>query len=296
MSASARTPTEDTLLLAATAAALARRGWPAAKTAGLLAEALPHGPERAQLAMAADALSRGESLPSKGELTTSALLARGEVAGAESLAELAHAHALELRAKRLAAAGIAYSAAGLAFGAMLVVLGDRVARTTAALYVDLGATSNAAIMAQGILSIAKNIGWILAIVSAVGVVAAMFGRGFLPGVTSMRAASRLRRVAAALAGGVPERDAFALAHPGAEGFGTLDLKAREHALALRLAAIGGAESAARSLGEELERDAREASRLWRLVLPYAGVGAMLAVLAVLAISLLAPVLLLGGMF
>src|SRR5687768_6505541 len=49
--------TEERMLLAATAASLAKRGWPAAKTAALLAEATPAGPRRAALEAAAAALA-----------------------------------------------------------------------------------------------------------------------------------------------------------------------------------------------------------------------------------------------
>lgn len=292
-------PSEDTLLLAATAAALAKRGWPAAKTAALLAEALPHGPVRAELSTAAEVLARGERLGSAtqaGALSTTALLARGEEGGAESLAELAKSHALELRARRLAAAGVAYPATGLAFGVVLIALGGYVADVALSLYGDLGVPmSGAATVAHGLLSIAGVVGWILAVVSLIGVIAALVGRGFLPGVTSMRAAASLRRVAAALGSGIAEGEAFALAHPGASGFDSLPvLRARERALAKRLAAIHGVERAARSLAEELERDAREASRLWRLLLPYLGLAALVATLATMALSILSPILSIGG--
>ena len=284
--------TEDALLLAATAASLARRGWPAAKTAALLAESLPEGAPRTRLAAAAAALERGDA---PGTSFTgdplAALLARGETAGPDALAAIAHAHTLELRARRMAAASLAYPATTAAVAALMIGLGGRVQRTLSGFYTDWSVPpSGLGAMALAILPWVEIAGWILLVCAIAALVAMAFGAGFLPGVRSLRIASLLRQIDAALASGVAEPAAFSMVWPGARGFDSLPLRERERCLAQRLATRMGAGPAARALALELERDAREANRLAFLLFPFVGLFALLLLFGLTGLAILGPIL------
>lgn len=282
---------EDALLLASTAAGLARRGWPAARTAALLAESLPESPARTQLAAAAAALERGDAVPGSPTDALAVLLARGETAGAEALAGIAHAHALELRARRMASAALAYPATTVGVAGLMILVGGYVQRSLTGFYVGWGVSPTGfGAFALAVLPWVGIGGWILLAGGVAALAGTAFGAGFRPGVRSLRLASRLRQVDAALAGGVPAAAAFPLALPGARGFDSLGLPERERWLVERLAARSGPGAAARALADELERDAREASRIAVLLFPFVGFFALLILFALTALAVLGPIL------
>src|SRR5207245_1263441 len=89
--------------IARAVAALRRRGWPAGRALGLVADELPAGALREEIAAIAAALGRGEGPgggagPGVGDDALLALLAAGDAAGADAMLEAARGLELEAEA------------------------------------------------------------------------------------------------------------------------------------------------------------------------------------------------------
>lgn len=272
------TAADERIVLAAGAAALARRGWPAPNIAALLADAHPGGPVKERLAAVARKLALGEAA---GEDALACLLERADGAP-DALAELAIAERAALEARRAAETALAYPVVLGLLAALLLGMSAGGARI--ALLVELPHDWVALSVVCGAATVA---GAILLASALVLLVLSTRDRSPLPGVRATRAAARCRLIAAGLKAGLPESAAWALAGAQVRGIGSarLLLNERERLLGVRLLESRPGAAALRALADELSAGARNHEEWLRILLPLAGfTGVAFLLVALLVVT------------
>jgi type II secretory pathway component PulF len=283
-------------LIALHLAALRRHGWPAAKAMALVAQGMPAGEAQREL----EAVSAGLAAAAKPDPNLDpflALLAQGEAAGPDALAESVRGSQMALAARRawrqaaLIFTGLVAGASGVGFFAVTFVGTSRWS------FSDFGSALPG--LTQLVIDVTDAVGYGGPLfVLALGVVPWLVPMRWLPAVSKFLAASRLRQFSAAMAAQVPADAAAKLLDRGSPeqlfGSPALGLSDIHRALGAFLLGRDGAALGAKTLADELQAEAVLGARRFATWAPVFGLVALLFLIVPIFIAMYLPIFSIGG--